>query len=185
MSFGEGESYWEIEILKKHQKKHFLSYKIYTIMKFLQKTILTILIVCTSIAVSFFSFAYDLTPQDSILVNKLTERIETIIEEKWEQFRNKIIDVLKLYSWKYENKKPRHSSIFDKIAQQLQENILSNLGSDAVRVEVDPVQCLGNAWEKDWIQQQIRQWDWFEKKEYPRWHILGIEEVEKDRVFPS
>jgi len=44
-----------------------------------------------------------------------------------------------------------------------------------VWVEVDPVQCLENSWEIDWIKNNPN-------KEYPRNHILVIEEPEKQII---
>lgn len=43
-----------------------------------------------------------------------------------------------------------------------------------VWVEVDPVQCLGNPWETDWLKENNNDYD-----AYPRGHILVIEEPEK------
>ena len=52
----------------------------------------------------------------------------------------------------------------------------SNMDLDnSIWVEIDPVQCLGNSWELDWIKNNPN-------KEYPRGHILVIEKEEKEII---
>ncbi len=139
----------------------------------------TILLVIVFVAISVNSiFAYELTSQDTSIVNSISHEFETIMEWKWNQYRIKMINLLELYADKFDTKKPRYSSIFKWISNKLQENLVEDVDDNStVWVHVDPVQCLWNAWELNRLEENNNDYD-----NYPRGHILVIENAEKEII---
>lgn len=83
-------------------------------------------------------YAYTLTQNDTNIVNSLTQKIESLIEKKWENYRNKFIKELNKLSIKY-SKNERLKTIIDEIVvslsndnQWLEKMLLEWVNSDNI-----------------------------------------------------
>ena len=102
------------------------------------------------------------------------------------------IDNVKIDIWIFvedENQKSQSDALFSKlkiveldvekpkVSQEPKQKTPAVDIPGTVWVEVDPVQCLGNAWEVDWLRENNNDYD-----NYPRGHILVIEDEEEEII---
>lgn len=65
--------------------------------------------------------------------------------------------------------------MLDRLIEYIETGEVGASNSDKVWIETEPIQCLENAWERAWIVNNP-------EAEYPRGHILVIEDVEKEII---